>query len=194
MEPIEVQLDRRTAIVEEDDLSGRFGEAVPPAYFDNIEKFKTPDSKQLLDGNSAILLKSYLESAVQGLLFPQVVHQTAIILWLIDEGGNCWFCIEEMFKADARNTVFPRLNEIEYPNGYEKLGHPSLISAGKARIGGEILLAKDADAATYYWTISNKSGRYGIREDISAGNLQSARDLFASFGVILTPYFIKYDP
>lgn len=187
-------MDQRTATAEKDDLSLRFGDAVPPAYFDNIEKFKAPDSKQLLDGASSRLLKSYLESVEQGLLFPQVVHQTAIILWLIDEGGNCWFCIEEMYKADARNTVFPRLNEIEYPKGYEKLGHPSLISAGRARIGGEILLVREADSEAYHWTISNKSGRYGIRDDISAENLQNASDLFASFDVVLKPYFIEYEP
>ena len=187
-------MDQTNPIIGDIDLSGRFGAAVPPAYFDNIEKFKTPDSKQLLDSRTAELLKGYLECVEQGLLVPRVIHQTAIILWLIDEEGNCWFCIEEMYKADAQNTVFPRLNEIEYPSGYEKLGHPSLISAGKARIGGEILLTQHDDGETHYWTISNKSGRYGIREDISSDNLQNVTDLFSNFGVNLTPYFIEYEP
>ena len=182
------------SISKADGLSKKFGLAVDPTYFDNIEKHKYPDSRQKLDANSAIILSEYLESARKGLLVPQIVHQSSIILWLIDEMGECWFCIEEMYKGNASNTVFPRLNEIDYPKGYEKLGHPSLISADKARIGGEIIWTKGGDSKPPRWLLSNKSGRYGIREDIKKKNLLNACCLFKSCGFLLEPYFIKYEP
>lgn len=186
-------MDQSVATASLDDLATKYGKAVPPAYFDNIEKFKFPDSRQLLEASSAAHLRSYLDSARHGLLVPQIVHQSAIILWLIDESGSCWFCIEEMYKADSNNTVFPRLNEIDYPKGYEKLGHPSLVSAKKARIGGEIVWSSGADGHGPRWRLSNKSGRYGIRADISRDNLNNACELFEKLGVSLDPYFIEYE-
>lgn len=173
-------------------LDEKFGAAVRPEYFSNIEKHKFPDSRQKLDLASASLLRDYLESAKRGLLIPRVVHQASIVLWLIDEAGDCWFCVEEMYKADAGNKVFPRLNEIDYPKGYEKLGHPSLIEAQDARIGGEIAWSNGARGGSAGWLLSNKSGRYGIRRDIKEDNLVNACILFQSYGIPVQPYFIEY--
>jgi len=172
-------------------MCDNFGTPTKPRYHDNIERHKKPDSLQRLDQDSARWLSQYLRSADDGLLMPRVTHQTIVILWLIDEAGDCWYCIEEMYKSDSEISVFPRLDEVDYPKGYEKLGHPSLIGAGKARIAGEIIWSGET-CKEGKWLISNKSGRYGIRADITEENLINAKGLFESYGVKLDHYFIPF--
>lgn len=172
-------------------MSDRFGSPIKPKYHDNIERHKKPDSLQKLDEVSAKLLAQYLGAANDGLLMPRVTHQTIVILWLIDEAGDCWYCIEEMYKSDSEISVFPRLDEVDYPKGFEKLGHPSLIGASKARIAGEIIWSGH-NCSEGKWLISNKSGRYGIRPEILENHLLSAKDLFGGFGIELDHYYIPF--
>jgi hypothetical protein len=168
-----------------------YGAPTKPKYHDNIERHKKPESLQKLDQDSSKLLAQYLRSANDGLLMPRVTHQTIVILWLIDEAGDCWYCIEEMYKSDSEISVFPRLDEVDYPKGYEKLGHPSLISAKRARIAGEIIWS-GLSLSEGKWLISNKSGRYGIRPDITEEHLISAKELFQSHGVEVDHYYIPH--
>ena len=172
-------------------MPDRFGTPIKPKYHDNIERHKKPESLQKLDKVSAKLLSQYLECTYSGLLMPRITHQTIIILWLIDESGDCWYCIEEMYKSDSAVSVFPRLDEIDYPKGYEKLGHPSLIAAGKARNAGEINWS-GTSSSNGKWVISNKSGRYGIRADIKEENLINVKEMFGNFGIELDHYYIPF--
>lgn len=172
-------------------MNNRYGAATKPKYHDNIERHKRPASLQKLDHDSASILEEYLRSARCGLLIPRITHQTIVMLWVIDESEDCYFCIEEMYKSDSEITVFPRLDGVGYPQGFEKLGHPSLVGAEKARIAGEIIWSGGAGNAGS-WVISNKSGRYGIRPDISEQNLINAKALFGSFGIELDHYFIPH--
>jgi hypothetical protein len=108
----------------------------------------------------------------------------------MDEAGDVWFCVEEAYKDDAEISVYPRLDGIEYPDGYEKLGHPALILAGKARIGGELLWDVPENSKPR-WIVSNKSGRYGIRDDIKAQHIDNIAKKFKTLGVELKPHYIK---
>lgn len=169
----------------------RFGLPVAPKYFDNIERYRYPESRQRLDATSAGLLLKYMEAIDAGLRFPDVIHQTAVILWLIDCDANVWFCIEEMYKEDSGSKILPRIDNVEYPRGYEKLGHPALVLADKARIGGEIKRTSGLKTPSR-WYISNKSGRYGIRPDIKLEHLEAANTVFGSYGITFDVHFIPH--
>jgi hypothetical protein len=170
----------------------RFGLPVVPKYFDNIERYRHPDSRQELNASSAALLLKYLTAVESGLLFPRVIHQSAVILWLVDVSGAIWFCVEEVYKEDSGTKILPRIDNVVYPKGYEKLGHPALVLAKKARIGGEIRWSGKSQASRR-WIISNKSGRYGIRPDIKRNHLEAANSVFQSFGINFEIYYIPYD-
>lgn len=172
---------------DKDDL---YGVAVAPTEYSNIERLKKPESLQKLNMETAPTLQRYLSTATEGLGITQTNHKTIILLWLMDEEGALWFCVEEAFKDNAETTVYPRLDGVTYPDGYEKLGHPSLISAAKARIGGELIWDTPEDCDPK-WIVSNKSGRYGIREDITARHLDNIVKKFDEFGVSLEPYYIR---
>lgn len=172
-----------------EDLDKRYGVAIPPKYWSNIEKFKKPASLQLLDPTTAPVLQAYLTTATDGLEITRTNHQTIILLWLMDEEGQIWFCVEEAFKDDAEISVYPRLDGVKYPDGYEKLGHPSLILAAKARIGGELIWDIPEDSEPR-WMITNKSGRYGIREDIFPQHIDNIAKKFEDLGVKLKPHHI----
>lgn len=177
----------------ENSVDDVYGRSVRPRYFSNVEKHKCPKSLQRLDEATIELLRSYLNTADLGLEITRTNHTSIILLWLISDAGDLWFCIEEMYKADSENTVFPRLDGVEYPLGYEKLGHPSMVGAGEARIAGELLW--DAFARSNgCWVLSNKSGRYGIREDITPQHLENAAKKFRDLGISLDSHYIRYDP
>lgn len=171
------------------DLDELYGVAVPPKYWSNIEKYKTPASLQKLDHSTAPVLQTYLATATDGLEITRTNHQTIVLLWLMDEDGQIWFCVEEAFKDDAEISVYPRLDGVEYPEGYEKLGHPALILAQKARIAGE-LIWDVPESEDPRWMITNKSGRYGIRDDISPQHVDNVAKLFGDLGVALKPHHI----
>jgi hypothetical protein len=187
-------LQQRTAATTAASALSRFGKAILPEYYDNIEVHQPPRSKQKLTLDSAQTLRNYLGCASSGLLIPRIIHQSAIILWLIDNGGAVWFCLEEMYKDNSETKMLPRLNSVDYPKGYEKLGHPALIGGRRARIAGEITWSPGGRNSKPRWIISNKSGRYGIRPDIAASHLRAANDLFASYGLEFDVHYIPHVP
>ncbi|QWG13381.1 hypothetical protein KMZ29_01100 [Bradyrhizobium sediminis] len=98
-----------------------------------------------------------------------VLVNKVVILYLVDEAGLVRFSIEEAVDEDvvglASGRRFKRL-EIPYLSGLlrtdKKLGHPSLVNCGGARIAGQILFQPaNGTGVPAHWTIDAWSGRYG---------------------------------
>jgi hypothetical protein len=122
----------------------------------------------------------------EGFSLAKVLINDVAIIWAVDSVGSIWFSIEEIFY-DGRATGLPRFQSFEPARGVPKLGHPSLISAGKGRIAGEVYL--DSSAPTPIWMINNRSGRYGRHKSRTFRHLQNAANEFRSFGIELAVEF-----
>ncbi|MBF0588173.1 MAG: hypothetical protein HQL53_03505 [Magnetococcales bacterium] len=88
---------------------------------------------------------------------PLDPERSKIYIWAIDANGRL-VVGKELPLLDEKGN--PRMDGKDS----EKLGHPSLVSAGEARIAGEIRYDKDDGTdnkdATLRWRINNRSGRY----------------------------------
>ncbi|TBY49360.1 hypothetical protein [Rhizobium leguminosarum] len=172
-----------------DNLYGPMAEPASPPK--DVEKQYNPISLQQLSETTAPLLRAYMESAEQGLKLPQVIHDTAVLLWLIPEDEHVLFAAEEVI--DKATGVFwsirARDDRLPVPDDKIRIGHPSLLTNGedkRARIGGEIIYAADEGR----WYINNASGRFGLREHQTRENLEAAAGLFTNFGIHLIVDFI----
>ncbi|TDK35211.1 hypothetical protein E2F50_13210 [Rhizobium deserti] len=146
-----------------------------------------PASLQMLSNETAGEIKQYLATATNGLLIPGAIHRVHPILWLIDFVGHVWFAVEEVINEDS-DFIYTMGRGTELPKGHYKLGHPSLLMSTtdkRARIGGEIKF----HAPTSTWRISNRSGRYGMRDHQVEAHLLAAAELFAQYQIHLVPSF-----
>lgn len=172
-----------------DNLYGPLAE--PASQPIDVEKQYNPTSLQQLSEASAPLLKAYMQTAEQGLKLPQVIHDTVVLLWLISAEENVLFAAEEVIDklTGVFWTIRARGDKLPIPEDKIRIGHPSLLPNGedkRARIGGEIVYAADESR----WYINNSSGRFGLREHQTKGNLEAAAGLFARFDIHLVVDFI----
>jgi hypothetical protein len=168
-------------------LDVQFGQALPPSRKpDYHEQNFTPKSKEKLDINSGEKLRNFMNEVKDGLKFPKITFWTVKILWIMDEKGEIYFSIEEVID-DRGRLFFPLPDSLKIPEGKMKLGHPSLVECRAARIAGEINF--DYEANTPGWTISNKSGRYGLRKTTTENHLNNIIGVFKHYGVELSPWF-----
>ncbi|MDH6269169.1 hypothetical protein M2360_004595 [Rhizobium sp. SG_E_25_P2] len=179
------------------DLDERFGQCRPAARpVAEVEQHIQPRSLQRL-ADVAAVLKTYLECAGD-LAIPAVFHETAPILWLVDEDGAIRIAMEEVVLRDtgALRYILPR-NGPPMEAHHVRLGHPALLDpvepgmVKEARIGGELFY----DPVRYSpvsWVISNNSGRYGKREGITRSHINNVRDVFASYDIQVRPFFIEW--
>jgi hypothetical protein len=163
--------------VELSELDTIFGEPRPPnqpaprASEWNADQLRTyvPMSLVTLDEENGKNVAKLFLAAKHG-PNDQVLKGLAVI-WLIDEAGNIRLALEEISEADsfwyeAENkgtpapTWFPEAEELP---PVRKLGHPTLIDHGSARIGGEIEpnFASDRAEVDFDAFVNNKSRRYG---------------------------------
>lgn len=152
----------------------------------SAEKSYSPRSRTKLTAETAPLIREYLKTATDGFSVPRVLHQTTNLLWLVDAQGDIWIAVEEMINPHrGQYTVCLRTSR---PEGYEKLGHPALISGVKkeARLAGEIMWDDLIENVPSPWVLMNNSGRYGGRADQREPILQVAKR-FAEHDISLTP-------
>lgn len=170
------------------DLDEKWGPAFAPGKLSAAEELYQPRSLMLLSQHHQEL-RAYLELAESGFTFPQVVHQAAIILWVLDEIGEIRLAIEEQVSEAGRHSIL--LRDISGSFSHAKLGHPSLLEHGSerlARCGGEITWDGRLKGKPN-WVISNRSGRYGMR-DYQIKTLPTVVEAFSNHNIMLTGWFV----
>ncbi|KQS95368.1 hypothetical protein [Rhizobium sp. Leaf386] len=147
------------------------------------EQKYAPDSLQKLTDETALVLKTYMDT-VTGLKMPGVVHSNSLVIWIVDDEGEICFAMEELFEEATGTlaTVRPR-GDWGKIDGTVKLGHPSLIEDAdkRARIGGELVY----DRGKAHWEINNFSGRYGQRKWQTRAHLEAVAGKFNDWGISL---------
>lgn len=169
-----------------------FGILVEAGKVDPIEKAKVPASlTELSDATAATILK-YMETAVEGLRITQVSHEMLPILWVLDKKGRIHLALEEVYEVAEGGRRFPLARGFIVPEGFRKLGHPSLIDSEEkvARIGGELLYDPDPEFGVGGWVITNSSGRFGYGEQRIEKHLRNVADVFATYGISVDIYYI----
>lgn len=128
-----------------------------------------------VDDSSANRLKAYLEHTQGDAYLARLLAENYNTLWLVDDDGQIRIAIEEVVVSQDPLITTPMPRSLLRPES--KLGHPSLVEGGAARVGGE--LAINPNTGVIY--LSNKSGRYGIMR--TKQELENAAKLFARLGI-----------
>ena len=152
-----------------------------------LENRCKPKSLRRLDKNTVRFLEIYTRSIAERVKYGDVIAADVYLLWLVDEAGKIWLAFEEAFDENDemfrfvlnRETLSGSMHDL--PKPLAKLGHPSLVGGGKARIGGELIF--DPDATPPIWYLNNKSGRYGLRADRTVAHLRNVQKLFREHGL-----------
>lgn len=169
-------------------LDNDFGLALPPdRNVSPAEKRYSPSSLQKLDSSSGARLKALMDEVSNGITFPKITFWSISILWIMDEFGEIYFSVEEIVNSKGGFVALLQQDNV-VPPGKSKLGHPSLISGANARIAGEIYF--DLRANSPAWTISNCSGRYGLRKTTQKKHLENVSKIFSKHGISMDIFYI----
>ena len=173
-------------------LEDFFGSLMEAGTVDQIEKDMSPASLTELSDATAPIISQYMETAIKGLKITQVAHDMLPILWVLDRDGRIHLALEEVYEDSGGGCCFPLARGVKVPNGFRKLGHPSLIEGGSkvARIGGELLYDPDPDFGVEGWIITNGSGRFGYGEHRVEKHLRNVADVFEAYGISVDVYYI----
>ena len=109
-----------------------------------------------------------------------------VILWLVDADGRILFAWEELVVNGEPQQV-PKHVRLPLMAGCEKLGHPSLIDCGQARIAGELFF--DETTSSPAWRLNNRSGRYGIHETRRPEHLANVSKALREKGILVEEDF-----
>jgi hypothetical protein len=163
-------------------LDDLYGALVDPVRVDPVET-SMPQSLAILDDESAARLRALMLSA-RGEP-PAMLCSEVPMLWVVDIAGNLRIAVEEVVDAASGELLHPKPARCPLHPGTAKRGHPSLVSGGRARIGGEMLLDPK-----YGWVITNRSGRFGAAAlGRSKAQLEKVSDLLAQRGIEVQAFF-----
>jgi hypothetical protein len=148
------------------DLDGRFGLPTPPRG--EREGEKTPAGAWRKN------------SAVSEIAIGKVPRFNPALRynWLVSEDGRV-LAAPEQFVVE--NNV-----PLTTPDGYPlRMGHPTLIDGGRARIAGELFYVEGRG-----WVLNNISGRYSLlKADMRPDHLENVASVFRQAGLmIVTDY------
>lgn len=142
----------------------KFGELRFPSNLREWEDGASPVSKSLLDKDLGQKLRGYRDIC-QADLFRSAA-QCFSFIWVMDEKCDVLVAYEEIVtgmpvvtgtgllkNGHPRRRGFP-----SHPADEKKLGHPTLVDGGKARVAGELFL--DVADGLLQWYVSCGSGRY----------------------------------
>lgn len=131
----------------------------PKGEVQDHEKKEVPVSLVELNEQIGVSLKRYVDLAQCPLMRRAL---TALqLIWVMDASGRIWIAFEEIaFEADHEGEGppergYPRRKSEHCP----KLGHPTLVNCGQARMAGELIL-DTAEAGEVQWVLNFHSGRY----------------------------------
>lgn len=159
----------------------KFGSLRLPEKVDEWEKDRTPESLTTFDSELADKLVA-LEELTKCKLFRASARAQNFI-WAMDDAGEIKIAVEELALTmpEASFPGYPRRRGYRHPSEDKKLGHPTLLNGGHARIAGE--LAFDEDGPILVWVLNANSGRYCRQKPPTLAQLESIADLFRSHGV-----------
>lgn len=142
----------------ENDKSDEFGSLREPTAIHPWENELTPKSKILLDSNVAHYLISYKKLSEIDLFYNAI--QRFQFIWAMDEYYDIWIAYEEIVDVDSTLSGHPRRRGCpSHPADEKKLGHPTLVNCGMARIAGELYLDEE-ESGDLVWMLNASSGRY----------------------------------
>lgn len=171
------------------DLDAEFGVPRSPKRIDDWEQAQVPLSRCILDDGVAGVL-SGLEKAVQGdLLRPAA--QAKNFIWAMDEDGEVIIAVEEIAPTayEGQRAVpkgYPRRKGLEHPVEKRKLGHPTLLGGGDARIAGELAFDMDSSGTRLVWMLNANSGRYCAETPPTTEQIDNIARLFVKRGLTVT--------
>jgi hypothetical protein len=165
-----------------DDLDKTFGRLRNPERIDKWED-RPPESLSNLNRQLADDLIA-LEKCAQSQLL-KFSARTINYLWVVDEAGAIKISVEEIAlkPPDAPRAGYPRRRGYRHISEEKKLGHPTLLCGGPARIAGE--LAFDEISGRLRWMLNANSGRYCRREPPTQEQIDAVATLFRELGVDL---------
>lgn len=148
-----------------DDLDVVYGLPRLPSLMREWEAGVSPVSKSKLDRDLGQKLRIYRDLSGDGLF--RAAAQCFLFLWVMDVDGNIIIAYEEIVTGEISHSTngsllkngHPRRRGFpSHPADEKKLGHPTLVGGGEARIAGELFL--DILDGSLQWYVSCGSGRY----------------------------------
>jgi len=143
-------------------LDERYGVCREPSEIRPWEEGVKPRSLVMLTKEVGTSLRTYRDLA-QGELFWNM-SQCSTFIWAMDELGQVFLAFEEVIPdgdidIDGLKEGHPRRRGFPaHPAQEKKLGHPTLLGGGQARVAGELLL--DVAEEKLHWFVNCASGRY----------------------------------
>ncbi|CAN7445148.1 hypothetical protein LJR255_002866 [Pararhizobium sp. LjRoot255] len=165
-----------------EDLNVQFGTPRLPEKVDDWEKGRTPESLSDLNKGLATTLCE-LDKLAQTKLMRYALRAKSYI-WAMDEDGKIVVAVEELAieKPETIYPGYPRRRGLRHPSEDKKLGHPTLIGEGHARIAGELAFDEDENDALH-WVINANSGRYCRQKPPKKEQIDLVADRFRELGV-----------
>ncbi|MBZ9870164.1 hypothetical protein LB542_04710 [Mesorhizobium sp. BR1-1-9] len=151
-----------TAIISQPNLAERFGVARAPSLIRDWETEAKPKSLVKMTREVGAHLRSYRDLAQNDLFWN--VSQCSSFIWAMGENGEVFVAFEEIVVEPDGDALglkegYPRRRGYPtHPADEKKLGHPTLIGNGHARIAGELFL--DVAEEKLHWFVNCGSGRY----------------------------------
>jgi hypothetical protein len=176
----------------ESELSELYGELLAPNPvfgFSDFEEEKKQLSLTTLDVASAQNLRQLMEVVSFDFRPATLNFWTTPLLWLVDGRGQILVALEEMFFVKDHEYIGAKHRKLSLPVDSYRLGHPAFVSAGDARIAGELFFDRSTKAGR--WLITNGSGRYGIGRGRSESHLKNVVQRFEAFNLSLEHKFFK---
>lgn len=171
-------------------LDREFGPAIEPQNgLKSWEHIDGTIEPILLTRNSAAWFIELVQAASSNPLARKAI-EAVIILWVVDEGGDLYFAMEDVIDTQMSRLQRPRTRGISLNDAVKPLGHPLLIAGGRGRIGGEIYVDRDENDNSVL-ILNNRSGRYGRHPSRTPEHLENVTWLFRTFGVTLIPDFAE---
>lgn len=169
-------------------LDEKFGVCIPPGKVRDIEsKFKPVSYINFNNGGSNIL-KGLFDKTQSGCYISYCLYSEFTILWLINQEGELIVSIEEVVADEDGAERYPLPRRVPYDNPirHRRLGHPSLVGGGVARIAGELSYEPETET----WYLTNRSGRFGANVGRSPDQLEEVAKRFRDEGFTISTLFV----
>lgn len=162
-------------------MDSQFGSVRSPEKIDKREEGRRPESISTLNGSLAGNLEK-LKALAQCDLF-RFAARAKNYIWAMDEAGKIVIAVEELAldRPEADYTGYPRRRGYKHPSEEKKLGHPTLLNGGKARIAGELAFDDDDDGLV--WVLNANSGRYCKQMPPTNAQIDAVAGVFKGLGV-----------
>lgn len=163
------------------ELDSVFGRLRGPSEVNEWENGRAPHSLVVLDAAVSSALLEYRRVCQASLLIRAA--QAFAFIWAMDVQGHIVIACEELsdealeYDGEVPHQGYPRRRGIgSHPVEKKKLGHPTLVSCGQARVAGELYL--DIDEGNLFWFVNCSSGRYCRQVAPSTSQQSAVHQLF----------------